>query len=158
MTDIRGDCIATLHTNNMSLTSCMAIMIIVFRLNLRLHSTKRSSRLGPRSSMTMALYRPPHVPTWYTRGIPSRINTHTHTRLTCTVYRMTTHLVSHSFLLHFLTGGCYHSICGFRFNIRHKINSISYRSNAISKLHTGSTNFFNILRIVKYSLPDAEVP
>lgn len=53
------------------LTSCIAISSTVFRVNLRLHKTNRSSRLGPSSSSTIALYRPPQIPKWYTRGTPS---------------------------------------------------------------------------------------
>lgn len=54
-----------------TLTSCLAIMITVFNENFRPQLVNKSSNDGPKSSKTIALYRPPHVPKWKTRGIPS---------------------------------------------------------------------------------------
>lgn len=54
-----------------SLTSCFAMIITVFRENLLPHKLNKSSNDGPNSSNTIALYRPPQVPRWYTLGTPS---------------------------------------------------------------------------------------
>lgn len=55
-----------------TLTSCLAIMITVFNENFRPQLVNKSSNDGPKSSKTIALYRPPHVPRWKTRGTPSK--------------------------------------------------------------------------------------
>lgn len=44
--------------DNLSLTICFAAMHTVLMLNLRLHMSKRSSRLGPRRSITRMLCNP----------------------------------------------------------------------------------------------------
>lgn len=46
-------------------------MSTVLREYLRPQRQNKSSRLGPKSSITMALYFPPHIPKWYTLGMPS---------------------------------------------------------------------------------------
>ena len=52
------------------LTICFAAMQTVLMLNLRAQRSKRSSRLGPRRSMTRTLWRP-SCPKWWTWGTPA---------------------------------------------------------------------------------------
>ena len=53
-------------------TICFAAMQTVLMENLRPHMSNRSSRLGPRRSMTRMLWSP-SCPKWYICGIPSGV-------------------------------------------------------------------------------------